>query len=179
MRKDDDNWKITKRSKRCYVYEYTSLAFVFCLRSALLLLSLSLLSFSKNCVHTSASYVLQTRAHPFFFFFFFFSILCLTCSIITPILHLDVCVRRKKTNRERERTKRRKEIEYRMCIMKKKKRRMLRVHRFLVIGYEKKRRCKKDFFFFCLSIRAYYYHRNIHTFIINFRKFFIQIRLMQ
>jgi hypothetical protein len=62
-------------------------------------------------------------------------LLCLTCSIITPILHVDVCARRKKTNRENER---RKEIEYWMCIMKT-KRRMLRLTSFFfrVTGYEK------------------------------------------
>ncbi len=100
--------------------------------------------FFRKTACIQAHHMCYRRAH---LFFFFFPVLCLTCSIITPILHVDVCVRQKKTNRERERerTKRRKEIEYRMCIMK--KRRMFRLHRFLVTGYEKKkRRCKKDFF---------------------------------
>ncbi len=96
-KKEDDNWKITKRSKRCYVYEYSSLAFVFCLRSALL--PLSLFSFFRKTACIQAHHMCYRRAH----LFFFFPVLCLTCSIITPILHVDVCVRRKKTNRERER----------------------------------------------------------------------------
>jgi hypothetical protein len=97
MRKEDDNWKITKRSKRCYMYVYASSAFVFCLRSALL----PLFFFFRKTARIQAHHMCYRRAHPFFFF----PVLCLTCSIITPILHVDVCVRRKKTNRERERTK--------------------------------------------------------------------------
>jgi hypothetical protein len=106
------------------VYVYTSLAFVFCLRSALLPPSLFLFFFFRKTACIQAHHMCYRRAHPFLFF----PVLCLTCSIITPILHIDVCARRKKTNRERE-NERRKEIEYRMCIMK--KRRMLRLHRFL------------------------------------------------
>ncbi len=99
MRKVDDNWKITKRSKWCYVCMYTRLwpsSFAFDL-----LFFLSLFFFFRKTARIQAHHMCYRRAHPFFFF----PVLCLTCSIITPILHVDVCVRRKKTNRERERTK--------------------------------------------------------------------------
>jgi len=80
------------------VCTHTSSAFVFRLRCALLSLSLCLSSSFLKTACAQAHHMCYRRTHPFFFFF---SLLCSTCSII--ILHIDVCARRKKTNRERER----------------------------------------------------------------------------
>ncbi len=105
MRKDDDNWKITKRSKRCYVYEYTSLAFVFCLRSALLLLSLSLSSlfFEKLRAYKRIICVIDARAS------FLLLLLLLLYSLPdmfynhTNITFRCMCASKEDEQRERER----------------------------------------------------------------------------
>jgi hypothetical protein len=144
MREEDDDWKITMRCGWWCIYVHTRLwpsSFAF---NVLFFfsLSLSLLFVFEKPACAQAHHMCYKRAHPFFF-----SLLCLTCSIITPILHVDVCARRKKTNRERE-NERRKEIEYWMCIMKK-KRRMLRLTSFFsfLLQDTRKRRCKKRCFF--------------------------------
>jgi len=59
-------------------------------------------SFFEKTARIQAHHMCYRRAHPFFFFF---PVLCLTCSIITPILHVDVCVSKEDEQRERERTK--------------------------------------------------------------------------
>jgi len=58
-------------------------------------------SFFEKTARIQAHHMCYRRAHPFFFFFF--PVLCLTCSIITPILHVDVCVSKEDEQRERER----------------------------------------------------------------------------
>ena len=67
-----------------------------------LLFFLSLFFFFRKTARIQAHHMCYRRAHPFFSssssLFSAWHV-----SIITPILHVDVCVRRKKTNRERER----------------------------------------------------------------------------
>ncbi len=145
MRKEDHDEKCVMM----YVCTHTSLAFVFRLQCALLSLSLSLFFvFEKLRVHKRIICAKDARTSLLLLL-----LLCLTCSIITPILHLDVCARRKKTNREEERDERCKEIEYWMCMMKM-KRRMLRLNVVSLSRYRIRENedVKKDvfFFFFCL-----------------------------
>ncbi len=91
MRKEDDDWKITTRSGRWCMYTH-----VFGLRLSPSMCSSFSLCLSSSFLKTAcaqAHHMCYRRTHPFFF-----SLLCSTCSII-----IDVCARRKKTNRERER----------------------------------------------------------------------------
>jgi hypothetical protein len=147
---DDDNWKITMKSRRWCTYVHTRLSMCSSLS-----LPMSLFFVFQKTACAQAHHMCYRRAHPFF------SSSSSSSSSSLPDMFYNhtnttcrcMCTSKEDEQRERE-NERRKEIEYWMCIMMT-KRRMLRFTSFffLVTGYEKNEDVKKDVFFslfFCL-----------------------------